>query len=442
MVIPLLAAASVGLLCSSHEVRGWLKAARASRLERALLVLLMLATFFLSHSREPDGELLDSLRVARVVSFLLLGVLAFFAWIGLIGRTIPETALPASLWAMLAYGGFATFTSLYSLAPGLSLWKGYEVLVHALVAAALARKTRDERDALRLYGVAVIVLSFLLFCYLWSILLFPTAAYGLTSSREPGLGRFAGIFPQMNSNDAGGIAATIAVISIIYLGQAKKNATKWPFLLLLATSLVALYLAHSRNAVIGLVAGHAILAIFARNRIAALLLGFLGASLLVSELAQHLNDYMLRGQTESEFARLTGRIAIWKNAFNYISIKPFFGYGFYTFRNTIAFSHAHNSYLSVLLGGGAFLLIILFGAILALLIQLARSWRQARSELALLVWSQSAAIFAVIFVRSLTELSFEVHHINLTLFCLCAIGPFAISRRKLPQFARRRAVPV
>ena len=193
---------------------------------------------------------------------------------------------------------------------------------------------------------------------------------------------------------------------------------------------------------VGLSLSIIILAIYSRSKLftsigfISIFAGIIASTLVVS--------YFYRGQTEEQLLSLTGRIQFWEIVVDKISERPIIGYGFYSgTRVLFNVPGADNSYLTVILGGGAILLIAFVIPIFIAGYQLFTS-RPSKlggnlDKKYVSLWAQVTGMFTILLMRSLTGPSFDAHHIALTFYLMTLIvinSLFRYSRRPKPKVAR------
>jgi O-antigen ligase len=124
---------------------------------------------------------------------------------------------------------------------------------------------------------------------------------------------------------------------------------------------------------------------------------------------------------------MSGRLEFWPLVWNEFLKSPLLGHGFYTsHRLKWGASSVDNTYIEVLLGLG---LLGLFPIVLALLsvfkdlIRTRPSKYNAQNNNGFrFLWLQLASLFLILFFRSLTGPSFQIHHINLSIFVIIAVS--------------------
>jgi O-antigen ligase len=338
---------------------------------------------------------------------------------------------------MLLYAALALFTATYSLYPLLTVWKAFEVITHVAVAMVLARRVTNVADAIGLLGLVWISMLFIAFSLLVGVVVSPSEA--LVTLEQSGISTLAGVAFTVNTNTAtqiGGLVVLFAASALVFSGALRG---RWVLLLVLFLGVAVMLLARSRTSMFATILGLLIIAFFARRSWLLILLFLCGAAVMLSAAATDvITAFFLRGQSEEQFAGLSGRAYAWEPMWETFLDRPILGYGFYAgIRVLFGLPGADNTYLQVLLSGGLVLLTVFMVPIFCISIDLFRS-RPRRSRKGLdhahvLLWMQTATLFSMLMVRSVTGPSFDSHHPNLTLFLLCSIAASTLRRHISPR---------
>lgn len=422
---------SVGFLSALQPVRQWLVGIRQFPGPALLLLLLFIGIFFLGGAREPGSELVDPLRIARIALFVTISTVALF---DLLRPGNKGSRINSALWLMLFYGGVAMATAAYSDNPLLTVWKGFEVITHVLVAMAIARRVFNTEDTLVALGIAWLGLTFATVSVFWGIVLFPDEALRREISMVGSqpitqfTAMYGGVFPRLNPNEVTQIAAITALATFSYTIVDRVPKYYLSFVILFGISLVVMYYSHSRTSFIALLLAIFIIAIFSRNKKMLVIIAIgLFLFVFISSISEYAREYFLRGQSEEQLAHLSGRVPFWKDVWEVFSDRPMFGYGYYSAHRVLfSTSGVDNSYLNVLLGGGILLLLLFLAPIALIAVQIFK-YRPSRrhhthEKNSTLLWMLTTSLFILLIVRSATGPSFESHHFNLILFLLCSIA--------------------
>lgn len=441
IILLFLGVGSVALLGIFPVFRTWWRGVFVYPFDSLLFFILFAGVLFLDAARTSSGsELLDPLRVARIIVYTSLTGLA---WASLLLRK-GTARINVGVMLMFVFAFMAMLTSIYSLYSALTLWKAFEVVTHASVAAVLARNVATTEDAQRILGFSWLALVYVIASLLWGALLYPAEAFRAFYSAETGQvlssdvldSGLRGIFPQMHLNSVTQIGAIMAVVASSYLIGKLNTSIRTPMLALLLASLTVMILGHSRSSIFGLALAFAIFAIYARSRgtkivFVASILVFLVSGVML----QVVTHYLLRGQTQEAFTGLSGRMSLWEHVLPAFLSSPLYGYGYYAAARVLFhIPGTDNSYITVLLGGGVILLVFFLAPIITLMWQLyvSRPGRMGKGMTPEYrqVWIQTAGLFILLFVRSATGPSFDANHFNLILFLICTITASALYRSR------------
>ncbi len=215
-----------------------------------------------------------------------------------------------------------------------------------------------------------------------------------------------------NPNSIGPLAVLLILLELLYPASTRTRRT-----LIIVSALAVLLLAQSKTAILAglLVAPIVVWYRLGRHPAGGVRIGFVLGALLVlaaATLALMLGNFdkmwgrLASGQVESDISSLSGRVQIWSAAVNAWQDNPLFGYGPGAWgplhRATIgmpfAFS-AHNQFLQSLSVAGS---LGLFSFLLFLGTLGFSAWRAAG-----ITKGVSLAVFAMVFMRCLTETPFS-----------------------------------
>jgi len=424
------------VLTRFSPLRGWLRGFSVAPYGATLLYLLFFGTFFLGGERSTDSQLLDPLRLGRIALFVLITAMA---WLDLVLARKVKSSVNFVTWAMLLYGAIAMATAGWSLNPTLTLWKGFEIVTHVSVVAVIARRVDGIKDALDTLGLFWILLLYVTLSLILSVVISPQEALSHTIK---GVAILQGTALRVNPNTATQLSALLLLVGISLAIAPPPNSNRWAIYVLMSLGAVVMFLAHSRTSIFAAAVAILLIAIISRKYWILSLVLMVGTILLVSEeVSGPLKTYIMRGQTEEQFQGLTGRVQIWEIVWSKFLERPILGFGFYAgIRELYKMSAADNTYLQVLMGGGVVLMTVFLIPIFTIAVQLMRS-RPSLSILTSqpdysLLWMQTACVFVLLIVRSVTGPSFDAHHNNLTLFLGCAVAASALIRFRREGFRK------
>ena len=169
-----------------------------------------------------------------------------------------------------------------------------------------------------------------------------------------------GVFPNVASNGVGDLGANLSILAINRLhSRTGSNARRAAYGLLLVVSLITLILAQTRSAILALLIGCVVILILSK-RIGAIGLLFVVLAIVGTVAGDALLTYFMRDQSTEMFLSLTGRTTWWEASWAKIVERPLLGYGAYAGARFAALASlgfnttatVHNSYMEVLLGTG------------------------------------------------------------------------------------------
>jgi O-antigen ligase len=241
----------------------------------------------------------------------------------LLPLTVPER------W-LLAYLAAAVASTVWSIAPTATLLKAAQLGVSYALLAVLVRANR-ARDTLRqLIAVCDVVVAAALIGFVVA----HHKAYGATNQWNP-TPRLRGVFPAVGPDLLGFLAAVSIVAHIGYrLNRNRPSSASRSSTAILLLDVVALYLAHTRNALALLVVGLCVLYWMHGARRTQLVVRAAMVGLLVTTslllVGSGISHYLARGQRSSAVSTLTGRTDLWRLAYADWQVHPVTGLGFYS----------------------------------------------------------------------------------------------------------------
>jgi len=414
--------------------RAWFHSVRAKPLLSILIILSIIAVFLgsMRGTRSIMDDPVDTVRTFRII------VLCFMSSIALLAALLKRERAGASsslIW-MALYAMLAMLSAFYSKFALLSLYKGFEVAAYValgLYAGTVLYTWQDLEDTV---NIMLFVMWYLIISALMGLLVAPSLAYKFGESGESMAFTMNGVFPAINPNTLTQISGIVAVCALARICHSTKGGRHLGELMVFGIAFLCMLLAHSRTSLFIFVAAAALVLLFYKKTKMLLLIAALGgfASLFLA-VADYLVAYILRGQTTDQFATMTGRTEFWPLVIGWVKEAPFLGYGFYSSQRILfGVSSVDQAYLEVLLGLGIVGLTVFCLAVLTVMINLWKSWPRDQAPLQdsgqLFIWTQLVSIFLFIFVRSLTGPSFQILHVNLTIFVLLTVCAAAMVKLK------------
>lgn len=399
-----------------EPVKSW-KQAFFERPLPALLYSLSFLSVFLGNMKGGNIQsyIPDTVRYLRMLVLMLLFTFSSTRLLMRIGN-VWRAGVPILM--MLFYALLAMVSASYSKAPLLSLWKGFEVFALVLVPISLSDELDRGEDLGWLLGVLNFILFFLALSVLVGLAVAPSEAIQNISGGAWAGFYVRGVAPMINPNSVSQIGAFVAASEGVRLLSGGKN--KWP----LYVSLMVTLAGHSRTSIFALIL--CFFFVMARTKPrwmftvvpATTILLFLVGGLDV------LRDYILRGQTEANFAALSGRTYLWPQVWRAFIEQPLIGQGFYAaHRIEFGISTVDNAHLEVLLGIGVVGYAVFLAPIIWIIFTLVRwtlkiSGATPQSTYHL----QLCCLFTILFVRSVTGPSFNLLHHNLIIYGIGLTG--------------------
>lgn len=350
-------------------------------------------------------------------------------------------ALIAPVLLIFLYGTIAFLSSL--LVPTNSfytMWKSLEILVDVLaIAVILSSSARPYESAILAYRLLIAVSTIIVLCVAAGAVISPSDAFRGSRGIIPVM--LQGWLPIVNPNSLGFISTLVLIRNISVFGQ---NATRLRRLFAIFVCVVAsatLVLAQSRTATVSFILALAVYLFLDRKRMLALaLFGSAGMLFALTSAKELFMGYLQRGQSEELMMSLSGRTHGWSAAWELFLQSPYIGHGFAAAARTEilggqAASTLHGALFDVIVGVGLAGLVPWIGAILLMLVAMAKltlklqgSWvpKQMRS-----IHAELSAITVILLVRALTSSGLAMHDYSLMLLLSLAGYAYAMNKRKL-----------
>ncbi|HHJ14469.1 MAG TPA: O-antigen ligase family protein [Gammaproteobacteria bacterium] len=418
----------LAMISSVKPVNEWLVSVRRWPVATFLISLLFLS-LFLTSSTQLNTSPGTELGIVRKIRVGLLISVFFIVLFSILLNRLGRLRLTSPMAAMLLYALYAMLSALYSTHPSLTAWKGFEVLVDVMVFVYLASYLKDYASIRDLLNIVYIIVLYLVVSALVGGVFAPGLAYVRQTGGSGSMAwEYWGIFPSIHPNSLAQFGAIIGVIAMIHLLYAKRAIERNMSFLILAIGLAGMLLSHSRTSLIGFVLASAVIFMFGKRKGIGLAILFVGAiAVVISDFDTLVKMYVMRGQSEEVFARMSGRTEYWPRVIEAFLISPFIGHGYYSGHRFGVFegklmlntSSVDNTYLEVLVDLG--ILGMFFIALM--LVMTAKNFFRIRLAIHsydkmkewFVLWLELFGLIVIILVRSLTGPTFQRHHPSLVI---------------------------
>jgi O-antigen ligase len=375
-----------------------------------LLLFLSGLVFRLRDNNEINDNPVDGWAMYRLT---LEMVVAFVLVVRLIdGRTPWLRALFQGLLGVLAVYVFVCFASVvWSVKPAWTLVKSAEYTLDLAVLAAVLVSVKSSEEYERFLNWTWALLGILLGTVWLGAIVDPADALEKGQVLGPLGYQLKGVSPALSSNSIGEFSAIlgIVVLSRLLLHRGEQSDRGW-YRLLLVGSLITLIFSQARSAIGGFLFGTVVLLFLSRRFLLAALLGLAGAVVFtLTDSAQYVWSFLLRGQQQQQFESLSSRVEWWQFAWQQFLQHPWTGYGAFAGGRFVVMAglqlpstpDLHSVYVETLVDTSLWGLIPLIMTLLAVWFYLLRSVRHARvshSESCLAI--ELTAVVAVLSVKS------------------------------------------
>ncbi len=348
-------------------------------------VTMFLSTFMWAptadHSPRAMGNYDNLYRIALVLLAALLSAFALLRD----PRSWPR-AFPGPLLLLMGHGALAMISSAFIPEQGLyCLWKGFEIIVFVLAAAAMLGLADTEDYAHSAYRAIVVLNAVLVVVFAIEAIVVPEQA--LQPQRGFLKVILQGVLPVYPENAVAFLGGLTAYAMFTRMFRESRWTIKWLQLLLFLVACAVLVLAQSRTSFVATCVAFVCYLVFDRRFKA---LACLTAVVLLAGVFASFFDvfyqYLLRGQDPELVRNLSGRTAGWAQAVEHFELAPILGHGFVAYARMYLLSapllsSMHGAVFEVMVGTGGLGLLFWGGGIL---------WALAR--LGLVSWSGHPAL--------------------------------------------------
>ncbi|MBZ5516216.1 MAG: O-antigen ligase family protein [Acidobacteriia bacterium] len=381
--------------------------------------------------------------VEAIVALLLLLRLALrrTEWLGQMFRGL--------VGAMAVYGLVAVASTLWSVYPAWTFYKGVEFLTDIALLASIMASVDFAAEFKSLFEWTWLLYGLLLATVWVGVILWPQQALYAKGFKIGVLGfRLEGVLPAVSSNDVGTFAAILAIIALARLlpidGPGSNRA--W-YGLLFAASMVTMVFSQTRSALAGfLVAVFLLLYFSGRFAKGALMSVVVAPAIVLSTLGGLVWTFLQRGQTEAQIGTLSSRLDWWTFAWERFLERPLTGFGAYAAGRFAVLaklglsetSTMHSDYLEVIVGTGVWGLVPLLVAIIGAWWYLARFLRSssARGLEGQLAY-EAIAVLGLLTVRSIF-MTLLTWHAPLHFLAILGLAEY-FRRQEIEEVSRVRA---
>lgn len=351
----------------------------------------------------------DWLLMARCWMPLAILIVAIAMLIARGGVRLP--ALSANLMLFL-YSMVATVACVFSRVPkSASCWAIVQlcVIFVAWCFTSGKRPREDARIMLAATWIITLVIAIVLAKTVGSSLTEGASSYGSSTHDLEGLSRSSGVARW---------AAVAGLVCLLRAFQSRNILRFFVFLGLACGSIFIVYRMQSRGAIFGMAAA-LVFSAFLSKRVRTfaaifLLVPALFMVILVppQKISDKVRDYLMRGQSESQFESMTGRTESWKEGMEEFRQWPVLGRSYRADRAAIG-NHVHNSFVQALMFGGIvgflpYVLSWVFGWILFARVFKRRKWLSPVDDQYFMEASTIIMFFTVRAIPETTTASFSV----------------------------------
>lgn len=403
-----------------------------------MAMLLSIIIWYQPTAMDASG-LGNTSNVYRMFMVIAAGIAAPLLLFRNLQRLRPVLIAPVLL--IFIYGTIAFLSSL--LVPTNSfytMWKSLEILVDVLaIAVILSSSARPHESAILAYRLLIAVSTGILLCVAAGALISPSDAFRGSRGIIPVM--LQGWFPIVNPNSLGFISTLVLVRNLSVFGQNPSRLRRLFAICICVIAFATLILAQSRTATVSFILALAVYLFLDRKRMLALaLFGTAGLLFAFTSVTELFMGYLQRGQSEELMLSLSGRTHGWSAAWEMFLQSPYIGHGFAAAARTEILggqtaSTLHGALFDVIVGVGLAGLVPWIGAILLMLLSMAKltlklqgSWVPKQM---LSIHAELSAITVILLVRASTSSGLAMHDYSLMILLSLAGYAYAMNSRKL-----------
>ncbi len=315
---------------------------------------------------------------------------------------------------LLIYSIIGILSGLYSSMPIYTIYKAFETGTGVLLTAATLGKCHkfdDIRDFIHLnfafWGLLLLLI--------WLGVVFAPDLALKPSKGIIGFNLF-GVFPIVNANSVGFIAALIALCSFNIVMYSKDIGEKIFYQSILFLSFITLVVAQSRTSLLGFFVVMAIFFYLNKKRFYFLILVIsLIVIILGGTIGSFVLEFLSRGESEEMLVTMTGRTTMWAHAWQMFNDAPMLGYGFASGARDALGSHGvglHGSFFDVIVNVGLLGLIPWLLSVLGtwfLLLKVFVQYSQSMTPDVRIFHIQMIGVMTLITFRALTGTNIVMH---------------------------------
>lgn len=395
----------------------------------AILLFISVALTFYTIAPVSRTQLesnpLDSMRIFRIL--VVIVTLSFSFGAILLCKARVTTANSIRLYFLFC--AFASFSSLYSVYFGLSIFKAIELMADILLLFYISTAIKTSEHAKMLIDIFYASFVFLLLTAFLGIILYKDLALPWVRSDILPV-RLRGALPIINSNELSQMATIVFIIALNRIVSKQHGFSAFQHIPALLLSFCAMVLSCSRTSIFAFVIVTLYITWHWRSFILFGSLTLLGVGIMVYNFSEIVTQYLLRGESFKSLLKLGGRMEVWPLFWQKFLDSPILGHGFYAahrfidvadFRNkgisVQSINTTDNTYIEIMLGLGMIGIIICILFLLTTYFDIQSIWKKIRNDLLANRKLRSLrvevfAIFLIILIRSLTGPTFQAHTFN------------------------------
>lgn len=431
-------AVGVWVVLTLPQLTRFVKQLMVLRWWQVLLLLIFLSGLVLRvRTTEAAAENpLDAAAILRL-SLVILVAIGLLWMIGTRKLRVITGMTSGLLLPLTFLSVLGLLSVLWSVNPPWTLYRSVEYSIDVALIAAIVVSFSSVREYKRLFDWTWLLLGLLLVVVGLNILLVPGQAI------VQGVGiigvRVQSVYPWLEPNPIGYYGALLAAVAFARLITAGRSRSA--YLLLLSAMLLTLVLSQTRQAMAGLLLAAPLMLLASRRSgwlFAASTIGL--AIALLTNLGDPIWDYLIRGQTQSELATLTGRVDLWSFSWDAFTERPLTGYGAFASRFVASdalgiptLSSMLGTFPELLIGTGIWGVVLIMAVLVGAWLYLGRAIISFRASGAYLTeeWAlavEALGVLAVVTVRSFFSPSIVGPHPPLEF--LIIVGYIEFLRRK------------
>jgi len=335
------------------------------------------------------------------------------------------------LGALAIYGLVSTVSATWSVYASWTLYKSLEFMLDVGVLASILATIDSAAEVESFFNwIWTLYAAELIWTWIGAAI-WPSEAFDETA-------RLSGVWPVVASNSIGVSGAIVCIVALSrFLSAGSRKSPRAWYALIFAFGFISLVASQTRNALAGFVFGAFLVLWYQRRTWIGVMTAVLAVGLILyTSLGPEVEEYVTRGQTESQIEGLSARTVWWSYAWQLMADHPLTGLGAYAagkfgVLNRLGVGEAsqmHSDWMEIMAGTSIWGLIPFLAAVIGCWWTLSRTfWDHTLSPIERGLSSEALGVLGVITLRSFFNVELMWH---VPFLFLAVLGYAEFLRRK------------